>query len=153
LPDAYTSPGESPHDSVAPPPALVRALAGVARHEAAIRAYQSSLVRQLEAEARWRSAAAERRAQRAEREEDRATREADQGQREAARFHRAALRAELEHYVRGLKRGGVPPERMLVVVKSLVADTAKATEPRLPETGALTQQVVQWSLDAYYSAA
>jgi hypothetical protein len=37
----------------------------------------------------------------------------------------------------------VPPERVLVLVKALVADTARAAEPPLHETDALTQEVVQ----------
>ena len=51
-----------------------------------------------------------------------------------------------------LKGEGLPPERVLVLVKALVTDVAKAAEPPLYEAGPLTEEVVRWSVDAYYSA-
>jgi hypothetical protein len=152
LSDVYTSPERLSREPAAPP-TLLRALAGVARHEAAIRVFHTSVVHQLRLEERWSSTAAELHAQRVEREADRAEREADRVHREAARAHRAALREELTHFVRRLKVGGAPPERVLVVVKSLVAEAAKSAEPPLRDVGPLTDQVVQWSLDAYFTAA
>jgi hypothetical protein len=64
LPDSYSAHQGLPRESVALPPGPVRALAGVARHEAAIRAYKNSLVEQLKTEVRLRAAAAVRSAQR-----------------------------------------------------------------------------------------
>ena len=112
-----------------------------------------SVVRQLGAEERWRAAAAAYQSGRAEWEADRAAREADRVHREAAGLHREALREAVTRYVLRLKWTGVPPERVLVLVKTLVADTARSADPPLHEAGALTHDVVRWSLDAYYAAA
>ena len=156
MPDAHRDPEKPPVESVAPPPGLARALAGMARHEAAVRAYESAVLRLLCVEGRSRGAAASISGPREERKTDREAREAweaDQVHHTAARLHRAALREELTHYVRSLKGGGTPPERVLVLVKALVSEAAKAAEPPLHDAGRLTDELVRWSLDAYYSAA
>jgi hypothetical protein len=77
--------------------------------------------------------------------------------RAAARAHRAAARGGARA-LRGALRGGlegrgVPPERVLALVKALVAEAATGAEPPLRETGALTHEAVQRSVDAYYAAA
>lgn len=65
---------------------------------------------------------------------------------------RAQLRASVTAYVRHLKHDGLPPERMLVQVKSAVRD---ATPPELDHDAAkrLMEDVVRWSVEAYYHAA
>ena len=65
---------------------------------------------------------------------------------------RAELRASVTAYVRQLKADGMPSERMLVQVKSAVHD---ATPPELDpyEARELMEDVVRWSIEAYYHAA
>jgi len=65
---------------------------------------------------------------------------------------RAELRASVTAYVRHLRTDGVPPERMLVLVKSAVREV---TPPELDavEARELMEDVVRWSVDAYYQAA
>jgi hypothetical protein len=54
--------------------------------------------------------------------------------------------------VRHLKAEGLPAERMLVLVKTAVRE---ATPPELDvyEARELMEDVVRWSVDAYYHAA
>ncbi len=65
---------------------------------------------------------------------------------------RAQLRASVTAYVRHLKADGAAPERMLVLVKAAVSES---TPPELDpaETRALMEDVVRWSVEAYYHAA
>jgi hypothetical protein len=65
---------------------------------------------------------------------------------------RAQLRASVTAYVCHLRGDGVPAERMLVLVKSAVRE---ATPPELDvwEACELMEDVVRWSVEAYYDAA
>ena len=64
----------------------------------------------------------------------------------------AQLRASVSAYVRHLRADGVPSEKMLVLVKTVVRE---ATPPELDayEARALMEAVVRWSVDAYFQAA
>ena len=55
-------------------------------------------------------------------------------------------------YVRHLKADGLPPERMLVLVKTAFREAAP---PELDpvDARALMEDVVRWSVEAYYDAA
>jgi hypothetical protein len=65
---------------------------------------------------------------------------------------RAELRASVTAYARHLRTDGVPPERMLVLVKSAVREATPA-ELDAVEARDLMEDVVRWSIDAYYHAA
>nr|ASV46937.1 hypothetical protein [uncultured bacterium] len=71
---------------------------------------------------------------------------------EASLALRAQLRASVTAYVRHLRADGAPPERMLVLVKAAVSESAP---PELDpvEAHALMEDVVRWSVEAYYHAA
>jgi hypothetical protein len=62
---------------------------------------------------------------------------------------RAQLQTSVTAYVRRLRADGLPSERMLVQVKSVVRD---ATPPELDvdEARELMEDVVRWSVEAYY---
>src|SRR5512133_1151127 len=66
---------------------------------------------------------------------------------------RDAMRPAIERYVSTLKRGGVPPERAIALLKSAIEDglggVAKRDEP---ETEALIGDGVRWGIEAYYAA-
>ena len=62
------------------------------------------------------------------------------------------LRASVTAYVRHLRDDGVPPQRMLVLVKAAVRESAPPELDAL-EARALLEDVVRWSVDAYYDAA
>ena len=64
---------------------------------------------------------------------------------------RAQLRAYVTAYVRHLKAEGLPPERTIVLVKTAVRD---GTPPELDvwEARELMEDVVRWSVEAYYHA-
>ena len=64
---------------------------------------------------------------------------------------RSALRQAVEGYARDLRREGVPPERMIVAVKSVVKRATAAPYP-LPDAEHLVPDLVQWSIAAYFSA-
>ena len=65
---------------------------------------------------------------------------------------RAELRASVTAYVHHLRADGIPPERMLVLVKATLRES---TPPELDavEARTLMEDVVRWSVDAYYDAA
>ena len=65
---------------------------------------------------------------------------------------RAQLRASVTAYVRHLKDDGIPSERVVVLVKTAVRDAAP---PELDAWDArdLMEDVVRWSIEAYYHAA
>ena len=65
---------------------------------------------------------------------------------------REQLRATVVAYVRQLKADGLPPERVLVLVKAAVLE---ATPPEFErgEARALMEEAVRWSVEAYYEAA
>jgi hypothetical protein len=65
---------------------------------------------------------------------------------------REQLRASVTAYVRHLKADGLPAERVLVFVKSAVREGA-APELDPAEVRALMEDVVRWSVEAYYPAA
>jgi hypothetical protein len=65
---------------------------------------------------------------------------------------RAQLRASVAAYARRLKAEGQPPERMLVLVKTAVRD-AVPPEFDAVEVRELLEDVVRWSVEAYYDAA
>jgi hypothetical protein len=71
---------------------------------------------------------------------------------QASQALRAELRAGVTAYVRLLRADGVPPERMLVLVKSTIRE---ATPLGLDahEVRDLVEDVVRWSVEAYYHAA
>jgi hypothetical protein len=148
----YAAPVTSPDTQLLAPGTL----GAVARHEAALARHREAVVRHQALVDEWLAGWTERQRQRAEREEARvargAARAADleaRAAREAAARDRAALREEVTRFVRRLKAGGAPPERALVTVKGLVADVTRSATPALREVGALTAEVVRWSIDAY----
>jgi hypothetical protein len=65
---------------------------------------------------------------------------------------RAELRASVTAYVRHLRDDGVPPERMLVLVKTAMRESTPS-ELDSQEARTLLEDVVRWSVDAYYAAA
>ena len=127
------------------PDRIGRAVAAIARHEAAVAAYHASV-------ARYEAGRTERVVQRLEREAQRAERQAATMEREAARAARAELREAVRAYVRELKVREVPPQRVLVTVKTVLCEAMRSAPP-LREASALTAEVVQWCIDDYYSAA
>ena len=65
---------------------------------------------------------------------------------------RAQLRASVTAYVRHLKSDGLPPERMLVLVKTTVRE-GLPEDLDVYEARELMEDVVRWSVEAYYHAA
>ncbi len=65
---------------------------------------------------------------------------------------RAQLRASVTAYVHHLKADGLPPERMLILVKSVVLDASPAALD-VDDARRLMDDVVRWSVEAYYDAA
>jgi hypothetical protein len=63
---------------------------------------------------------------------------------------RAQLRASVTAYVRRLRAERVPPQRMLVLVKSVVREGAP-TELEAIDARDLMSAVVRWSIEAYYA--
>jgi hypothetical protein len=65
---------------------------------------------------------------------------------------RAELRASVTAYARHLRADGLPCERVVVLVKTAVRE---ATPPELDalDARALMEDVVRWSIEAYYHAA
>lgn len=150
------SPGTSPPADV--PVAIAEALDALARHRAASARHDDALRRAFETRVRTSADGVERpmhagdRASRAlERFEDARTRDAAMREREAEGTARAVLRRAVERYARDLRRAGVPPERMIVAVKSVVRRAAVAPDP-LPEPEHLIPDIVQWCVAAYFAA-
>jgi hypothetical protein len=69
----------------------------------------------------------------------------------ASQSLREQLRASVGAYARRLRTDGVPSERMLVLVKSAVRD-ATPRELDAIEARELMDEVVRWSIEAYYAA-
>jgi hypothetical protein len=66
---------------------------------------------------------------------------------------RDAMRPAIERYVSTLKRGGVPPERAIALLKSAIEDGLGGVANRdEPETEALIGDGVRWGIEAYYAA-
>jgi hypothetical protein len=64
----------------------------------------------------------------------------------------AQLHVSVTAYVRSLRDDGTPPERMVVLVKTAVQEVA-AAELDAIDGRSLMEDVVRWSIDAYYDAA
>jgi hypothetical protein len=64
---------------------------------------------------------------------------------------RAQLRASITAYVRRLHDDGVPPQRMLILVKDAIREAVPQELP-LDDSRALIDEVVRWSIDAFYAA-
>jgi len=63
---------------------------------------------------------------------------------------RAALESSVGDYTRGLRDGGAAPERIVVLLKTLV-DSA-CPEAQLTDLRVLRDDVVTWGIDAYFAA-
>ncbi len=73
--------------------------------------------------------------------------------REASAALRAQLHDAVDSYVRLLRREDVPPERMLVLVKAIVHESAPTLRARDGAPAhAIADDVVRWSIEAYYAA-
>ena len=85
---------------------------------------------------------------------ERTTLLADESQRlrEASLQLRTQLRSAVTTYVRNLRDAGTPPERVLVSVKGVVRESF-CRELSAAGARALLEDVVRWSIDAYYDAA
>jgi hypothetical protein len=59
-------------------------------------------------------------------------------------------RAAVDAFAARLRADGVPPERMLVLVKAAVRDSAPGVLDQA-QLHALTEDVVRWSIEAYYA--
>jgi hypothetical protein len=62
---------------------------------------------------------------------------------------RQALHVACDAFVRQLKAAGLPPQHVLIAVKTIVRDAARRAEGPW-DAHPLTREVVQWSIDAYY---
>ena len=139
------------------PPAITDALDALARQRAAAAQYDAAMHETFEAlfpvmADRARSARPADRADRAiERHDAARARDDARREREAESTARLALRRAVERYARDLRRAGVPPERMIVAVKSVVRRAAVHRSP-LPEPEHLIPDLVQWSVAAYFAA-
>ncbi len=149
------TPDRSPASEV--PPAITDALDALARHRAAAarhdEAMHETFVALFSVSAdRARSAGAAERADRViDRHEGARARDDARREREAEGTARLALRRAVERYARDLRQAGVPPERMIVAVKSVVRRAAVDRSP-LPEPEHLIPDLVQWSVAAYFAA-
>jgi hypothetical protein len=66
-----------------------------------------------------------------------------------ARAARVALRAACDAFVGQLKAAGVPPQHVLIAVKTIVREAARRSQGSW-DSHPLTREVVQWSIEAYY---
>lgn len=64
-------------------------------------------------------------------------------------FASADIRAAFTRYAQNARAAGVPPERLLVAVKTLVHDVALA-DMRDWFRAVLTDRAVAWTIEAYY---
>lgn len=72
---------------------------------------------------------------------------------ESCRLSREELRAAVEQYVRTLKRGGVPPERTVALLKSAIeAGLGGLGSREMPGNEDLIGAGVLWGIEAYYAA-
>jgi hypothetical protein len=145
MPDTPESPTSRPAHRAAPrdPAAGARPHIGSREH-----------VRATLASARQTLAAARERHARARLLLSRSAARLEQGERtvQQSLAARAQLRASVTAYVRCLRAEQLPPERVLVLVKSAVRDD---TPPELDVADAreLMEDVVRWSIEAYYQTA
>lgn len=62
---------------------------------------------------------------------------------------RTALHAACDAFVRQLKSSGLPPQHVLIAVKTIIRDAARRVD--VPwDSHPLTREAVQWSIEAYY---
>jgi hypothetical protein len=72
---------------------------------------------------------------------------------ESCRKGREEMRAAVEQYVRTLKRGGVPPERTVALLKTAIeAGLGGLASRELPGNEDLIGAGVLWGIEAYYAA-
>jgi len=72
---------------------------------------------------------------------------------ESCRQGRTEMRAAVHRYVTTLKRGGVPPERAVALLKTAIEDGLGGPLGReLPGNEELIGQGVRWGIEAYYAA-
>jgi hypothetical protein len=72
---------------------------------------------------------------------------------DSCRQGREEMRAAVEQYIRTLKRGGVPPERAIALLKSAMEDGLGGLAGReLPGNEDLMGAGVRWGIEAYYAA-
>jgi soluble lytic murein transglycosylase-like protein len=72
---------------------------------------------------------------------------------ESLRQGRAEMRVAVQHYVSTLKRGGVPPERALVLLKAAMVDGLGGAAGReAAGNEELIGDGVRWGIEAYYAA-
>lgn len=72
---------------------------------------------------------------------------------ESCRKGRDAMRPAIERYVTTLKRGGVPPERAVALLKSAIEDGfGDAVRRDEPGSDELVVEGVSWGIEAYYAA-
>jgi hypothetical protein len=114
------------------PEAIVGAVRALVEYEASMADYVA-LARRVQSSASLRRLAA-----------DRARLAGDR------RRVRHELRAMLVDYTAALRAGGVPPERMVILIKSLAE---RALGPlRSPETSPLRADLLLWAIESYYAA-
>ena len=113
----------------------------------------AALSEALDRVARFEASAASHRALATRHEPLSAESEAAMAQSQAAqrnaRASRHGLRIACDAFVRQLKAAGVPPQHVLIAVKTIVRDAARRSETPW-DAHPLTREVVQWSIDAYY---
>ncbi len=64
---------------------------------------------------------------------------------------RAEMRAAIQGYARSLRRQGVPPERVLVLLKDAVQSGLAGTCLDEPLAEAMLHDGVEWCIDAYFA--
>jgi hypothetical protein len=62
----------------------------------------------------------------------------------------SVLREVICAYVRSLREADVPPERVIIRVKEMLAHTPRPQPPVVHDT--LKERVVRWSIEEYYRA-
>jgi hypothetical protein len=113
----------------------------------------AALVEALDRVARFEASAASLRTQAGRYEALSAESEATMAKAQAAQRSAAAAREQLhvtcDTFVRQLKAAGLPPQQVLIAVKTIVRDAARRIDAPW-DSHPLTREVVQWSIDAYY---
>jgi hypothetical protein len=72
---------------------------------------------------------------------------------ESCRQGREDMQRAVEQYIRTLKRGGVPPERAVALLKTTIEDALGGLASReLPGNEDLIVSGVRWGIEAYYAA-
>jgi hypothetical protein len=152
-----TSPPPFQFTGETPPPVaraieeLARHQAAVARFEAAVRTFEVRQARLLAEQEQRRIAAAERQRDTLARQEAAEAREEARRERQAAGAAQGVLREAVQYYVRQLRADGVPPQHMLITLKTIVRRAVRSPEPP-PEPDVLTSDMVEWGIAEYYAA-